>query len=86
MDDKQRMREIEEVLASILRELDRQRAEMVWLRAERDRAEERISRLERAVEAQQAAGIQFPGLAGWDNEPLHPDRLLVVLAQTHTQN
>ncbi len=86
MDDKQRMREIEEVLVCILRELDRQRAEMLWLRAERDRAEERISRLERAVEAQQAVGTQFPGLVNSNNELLHIDQLLVVLAQPHTQN
>ncbi len=87
MDDKQRLREIEEVLTVILQEQDRLKAEMRWLRAERDRAEERISRLERAVEAQQQGAYPFTSfLTDWNTPPLQAERLLVLLTQPQTQN
>ena len=87
MNDKQRLREIEEVLTVILQEQDRLKAEMQWLRAERDRAEERISRLERAVEAQQQDANWF-GLfaANGSTQLLQAERLLFLLNQPQTQN
>ncbi len=87
MNDKQRLREIEEVLTVILQEQDRLKAEMQWLRAERDRAEERISRLERAVEAQQQDAYSFgPFAANGSMQLLQAERLLFLLSQPQTQN
>ena len=87
MDDKQRLREIEEVLTVILQEQDRLKTEMRWLRAERDRAEERISRLERAVEAQQQGSYPFTSFtAEWHTQLLQAERLLLLLMQPQTQN
>ncbi len=87
MDDKQRLREIEEVLTVILQEQDRLKAEMQWLHAERDRAEERISRLERAVEAQQQGSYPFTSCTADSNTQwLQAERLVFLLTQPQTQN
>ncbi|HEX8424847.1 hypothetical protein [Hymenobacter sp.] len=86
MNDKQRLREIEEVLTVILQEQERLKAEMHWLRAERDRAEERISRLERAVEAQQQGHYPFVGFTNESMQLLQAERLLLLLTQPQTQN
>ena len=87
MNDKQRLREIEEVLTVILQEQEVLKAEMHLLRVERDRAEERISRLERAVEAQQQGQYPFLSLeTGTNAHLLETERLLLLLMQPQTQN
>ena len=87
MNDKQRLREIEEVLTVILQEQEVLKAEMHLLRAERDRAEERISRLERAVEAQQQGHYPFLSFeTGTTAHLLETERLLLLLMQPQTQN
>jgi prefoldin subunit 5 len=85
MNDKQRLREIEEVLTVILQEQERLKAEMHWLRAERNRAEERIARLERAVQAQQQGSYPFISFDANANL-LQTERLLLLLMQPQTQN
>ncbi|WP_375437010.1 hypothetical protein [uncultured Hymenobacter sp.] len=87
MNDKQRLREIEEVLTVILQEQDRLKVEMRWLRTERDRAEERISKLERAVEAQQQVTYPLvPFTANTGMQLLQVEYLLFVLTQPQVQN
>lgn len=88
MNDKQRLREIEEMLTVVLQEQERLKAEMRLLRTERDRAEERISKLEQAAEAQQQETIYgLVPFATSENLPLlQAELLLLLLAQPQTQN
>lgn len=87
MNDKQRLREIEEVLTVILQEQEVLKAELQLLRVERDRAEERISRLERAVEAQQYGAHPFLSFdTGATTNLLQAEHLLLLLLQPQTQN
>jgi hypothetical protein len=87
MNDKQRLREIEEVLTVILQEQEVLKAEMHFLRTERDRAEERIARLERAVEAQQRGSYPFLSFeASSTPNLLDLERLLLLLMQPQTRN
>lgn len=87
MNDKQRLREIEEVLTVILQEQEGLKAELAWLRAERDQAEERLKRLERVAEAHYQDNYQFmPFAAAEDMQLLQAERLLLLLTQPQTQN
>jgi chromosome segregation ATPase len=87
MNDKQRLHEIKEVLAVILQEQDRLKAEIRRLQAERDWAEERMSQLEQAVNTQQQESSPFVGFSATDDaQLLQPEHLLVSLMQPQTQN
>jgi len=87
MNDKRRLREIEEVLTVILQEQDQLKVEMRWLHAERERVEERIMRLERAVEAQRQGAYSFLSFTDeWALQLLQSERLLALLAQPQQQN
>ncbi|WP_277231360.1 hypothetical protein [Hymenobacter sp. YC55] len=87
MNDKQRLREIEEVLTVILQEQERLKAEVRRLRAERDRAEEQIRKLEQPANVQQQESGSFASFSASEStQLLQAEHLLFLLTQPQTQN